>query len=68
MDNGEKQEKGDLYREIVKKYAQERLLFIDGLQLLHESSYISADLTHPSLEGIERIADRWSRFMKERLV
>lgn len=66
--NGEKQEKGDLYREIVKKYAQERLLFIDGLQLLHESSYISADLTHPSLEGIERIADRWGRLMKERLV
>lgn len=64
--NGEKQEKGELYREIVKKYAQDRLIFIDGLQLLHESAYISADLTHPTLEGIERIADRWSQFMMKK--
>ena len=63
--NGEGQEKGKLYREIVKKYAQDRLIFVDGLELLSESSYISADLTHPTLEGMEQIASGWSQFMKE---
>lgn len=29
-------------------------------------SSILPDLTHPTLEGIERIADRWSQFMMKR--
>ena len=51
-------------REIVRKYTRGRLPFIDGLQLLDDSSLISADGTHPSLAGIEQIADRWASYIK----
>lgn len=62
--NGDKQEKGERFRNIVRKYAKERLIFMDGLDILNESKYISADLTHPTLEGMEQIADRWGREME----
>lgn len=65
--NGEKQEKGELFRQIVRKYAGERLIFTDGLELLNDEKYISADLTHPSLEGLSLVADKWSSVMKSRI-
>lgn len=64
--NGAEQEKAAKYREIVKKYAQGKLIFTDGLALLNDPLHISQDLTHPSIEGIEDIAGNWSAVMEER--
>lgn len=61
---GQDQKKGKRYREIVRGCAGEKLLFTDGLELLDNPAYISQDLTHPSLEGIERIAREWYKKMK----
>lgn len=63
---GELQEKGQRFREIVKKYAVEPLVFTDGLELLSEPHFVSQDLVHPSLEGMEGIAEKWYRIMRER--
>ena len=54
-------------RKIVRRYAGERLIFTDGLQLLDNPVYISADGTHPDARGQEQIARRWSRIMREAL-
>lgn len=60
---GQEQEKAAKFREIVKKHASEKLIFTDGLELLDNPAYISADLVHPTLEGIAQISERWSRIM-----
>lgn len=65
--NGAWQEKAAIYRDIVKKYAQDRLIFTDGLELLNHPLHISQDLTHPSVEGIADIARNWSDIMKKEL-
>lgn len=62
-DNG----RGDVFRRIVRKYAEKRLHFIDGLELLERPEFISQDMVHPSLEGIAQIADRWYPFIRDRL-
>lgn len=61
------QTKAVRYREIVRKYAEDRLLFTDGLKLLDNPAYISADLIHPTLEGAEQIARRWSEIIADNL-
>ncbi|MGN0779648.1 MAG: SGNH/GDSL hydrolase family protein [Aristaeellaceae bacterium] len=65
--NGDKQEVGQRYRDIVRRYAGKRLMFTDGLTLLNNPAYIAQDMVHPSLEGIEQIARRWSSIMAARL-
>ena len=57
----------DKMRKIVRRYAAERLIFTDGLQLLDDETLISADGTHPDARGQEQIAARWSRIMAETL-
>ena len=57
------QKRADQFRAIVKKYAESRLLFVDGLELLNQDAYISQDGVHPTLEGMEKIADRWFNMM-----
>ena len=57
----------DKMRRIVRRYAAERLIFTDGLQLLDDETLISADGTHPDACGQEQIAARWSRIMAETL-
>lgn len=59
--------RNDVFRAIVRKYAEKRLHFIDGLALLERPEFISQDMVHPSLEGIAQIADRWTPFIRERL-
>lgn len=59
------QERAEKMRRIVKKYAASRLIYTDGLQLLDNSCFISADLVHPSVQGQQQIAERWSRVMEE---
>ena len=64
--NGDRS-RGDVFRRIVRKYAEKRLHFIDGLELLEQPEFISQDMVHPSLEGIAQIADRWYPFIRDRL-
>ncbi|NLO08319.1 MAG: SGNH/GDSL hydrolase family protein [Clostridiales bacterium] len=66
--NGPEQEKAQKYREIVRKYSSNKLIFTDGLELLNNPAYISADLVHPSLEGMAGISERWSWLMKQYLL
>lgn len=54
-----------VYREIVREYASNKLIFTDGLELLNREEFISEDLVHPSVEGIMEIAENWSRIMAE---
>lgn len=69
---GELQEKAICFREIVKKYTEkyvsDRFVFTDGLELLNCPYHVSEDLTHPSLEGIQCIADRWYEVMKQKVI
>lgn len=53
------QEDGKKFRKIVEKYANERLNFVDGLEFLNHSAYISQDMVHPSMEGMEEIVQKW---------
>lgn len=66
--NGPEQEKAKKYREIVRKYCSEKLIFTEGLELLNNPTYISADLVHPSLEGVAQITERWCEIMKRYLI
>ena len=61
------QEKAVQYRNVVKKYASERFVYTDGLELLNYPPYISQDLVHPSTEGIAEIVSKWLCVMKEYL-
>ena len=64
---GEQPGKADLFRSIVRKYAEKRMHFIDGLALLDRPEFISQDMVHPTLEGIAQIVERWTPFIRERL-
>lgn len=59
--------KHDLFRRIIRKYAEPRLHFVDGLDLLEKPEFISQDGVHPSLEGIAQIADRWAEIIRRNL-
>ena len=41
------------------------MVFTDGLELLNDPAMIFQDLTHPSLEGIRLIAERWYGVLRE---
>jgi len=59
------QETGDTYRKIVEKYARARLPhFTSGLNILDNKAYISQDMVHPSLEGMQELANNWYAFIK----
>ena len=64
---GEMPDKISLFRDIVRKHAAGRLIFTDGRELLDNPAFISQDLTHPTLEGMEEITGRWYRVMKDRV-
>ena len=59
--------RADRFRGIVRKYAEKRLIFEDGLALLDRDAFVSQDGVHPSIEGMEQIVQRWSKVMKARL-
>ncbi len=61
----EKKEKR--FREIVKRHASEKLIFTDGIELLSGAGFISQDLVHPSIEGVEQIVNNWYKVMKAHL-
>ncbi len=59
------QETADQFRAVVEKYAKERLIFVDGLELLNNPAYVSQDMIHPTLEGIAQIVDGWYQILKK---
>lgn len=61
------QEKADIFREIVEKYAKDKFVFTKGTDILDNRAYISADLIHPSIEGAEEIAQKWGSIITEQL-
>lgn len=61
------QERAERYRQIVRRHAQGRLIFTDGLELLDREDYISQDMIHPSLEGINEISTNWLQVMRRHL-
>ena len=63
--NGHEQERGAKFREIVEKYAKERLIYTNGLDLMGQEIFVSADLTHPTTEGLDKIASNWGQIMKQ---
>ena len=64
--NGDMQERTELFREIVRKHAEgTKLIYTPGKQLLSNPEYISADMTHPTREGLSQIAERWSEVMRQ---
>lgn len=65
--DGARSAKAMRLRAIVRKYAQSRLHFTDGLALLDNPAFISQDMVHPSLEGIQQIADRWAPIIRNGL-
>ena len=57
------------YREIARQQFLKQLsqkknaVYVSGLELLNNPSFLSQDLTHPSLEGIDEIAKNWFHVM-----
>ncbi|MCR5031976.1 MAG: SGNH/GDSL hydrolase family protein [Lachnospiraceae bacterium] len=63
------QKRAEIFREIVRnavrRHKRDRLIFTEGLRLLNQPAYISADLTHPSLEGQWEIARNWYDIIRD---
>jgi len=38
---------------------------VDGLDLLNNPAMLAQDEVHPTLEGIEQIAQRWAELLKK---
>lgn len=60
-------ERGRIYRRIIEKYAKDRLIFVDGLKLLDNPTYVSQDMVHPSTEGMDVIVNNWCRIIRRHL-
>ncbi len=60
-------QKADQYRQIVRRYASEKLIFTDGLSLLGNPAHLSQDLTHPAWEGMEEIAANWYPVIRQHI-
>lgn len=46
-----------LIEEIVKKFNYKNVTYINGLDVIGDMSYMSADEIHPNIYGVQRIAD-----------
>ncbi len=65
--NDKWQEKAAIYREIVRKYASDKLIYVNGLDLLNHPAFVSQDMVHPTAEGQLQIADKWCEIIKKKL-
>ncbi|MBR2885194.1 MAG: hypothetical protein IKB93_10420 [Clostridia bacterium] len=64
---GNAQKWRDEIADVVKTFNYENVTYIDGSDLIGEMSLISADLLHPSIYGISRIADKLTEIIKNRM-
>lgn len=53
--------------DIVRKYANDKFIFTEGKDILCGLRYISQDMVHPTLEGMEKIVNNWSKVFTEHL-
>ena len=65
--NGESQEKATAFRRIVRKYCEDGLHYLDGLQILSNPAHITQDLSHPSTEGVSDIIQNWGAHIRKYL-
>lgn len=63
--NGGGQQKGEEFREIVRRLTNGKLIYIDGLEFLNDPAFIAHDMVHPSLEGMECITNKWCEILKK---
>lgn len=64
--NGDKQERTEIFRDIVRRNTKgSNLIYTNGKELLSRKDYVSGDLTHPTKDGFQQIADNWSKIMQE---
>ena len=49
----------------MKKADYANVTYINGLELLGDMSLISADEVHPNIYGVQQIAERLTRRLKE---
>lgn len=59
--------KAQAFREIVRKYAEGRLIYTPANALMPSTRYLTADLVHPDAWGLEEIAQNWSQIIAEHL-
>ena len=56
-----------LVGEIVRKLNYSNVTYINGLDVLGDMSYMSADGVHPNIYGVQRIADKLTEIIKAKL-
>ena len=50
---------------VVKELNYENVTYINGLEVLGDMSYMSADEIHPNIYGVQKIADSMTARIKE---
>lgn len=53
--------------QIVKKLAYSNVIYINGLDIIGDMSYMSADEVHPNIYGVQQIADKITYCIKQLL-
>lgn len=53
--------------EIGRRMALKNVEWINGLEILDSMAYISADEVHPNIHGVQRIADRLTERIRQRI-
>ena len=56
----------EIVRETVERLNMEKLIHIDGREILKDVSGLTFDLTHPAASGMEQMASNLSRAIEER--
>ncbi len=70
-DEFEKQSDGDKWRKLIEqeinKLRFENVVYINGKNVLDNISYLSADLVHPNIYGVTKIAEDLTRIIKSHI-
>ncbi|MBQ7838893.1 MAG: hypothetical protein IJ390_00145 [Lachnospiraceae bacterium] len=56
-----------LIEQVVKQLNYPNVTYINGLDILEDMSYMSADEVHPNIYGVQRIADKLTGLIGDRL-
>ena len=67
-DDFDEKKHGDKWRRIIKKIVEEKafpnVTYINGLDVIDNMSYMSADEVHPNIYGVQRIAEKMTEKIK----
>lgn len=53
-------------KDVVDKLQYKNVTYINGTDILGEMKYISADAVHPNIYGVQQIADKLTKIIKQR--